>query len=49
MDRPAELRVGKRFALRKKIGNGSFGSIYLGINTDTQAEVAIKLVSGTLR
>jgi len=27
-----ELRVGKKFRLGKKIGSGSFGDIYLGVN-----------------
>jgi casein kinase 1 len=38
-----ELRVGGRYRLGRKIGNGSFGDIYLGVNVQTNEEVAIKL------
>jgi len=38
-----DLRVGRKFKLGKKIGSGSFGSIYHGVNGITQEEVAIKL------
>uniref|UniRef100_UPI00358E6A1D casein kinase I-like n=1 Tax=Myxine glutinosa TaxID=7769 RepID=UPI00358E6A1D len=38
-----ELRVGSKFRLGRKIGSGSFGDIYLGTNTATGEEVAIKL------
>ena len=34
----------KHYKLKKKIGEGSFGRIYIGINTDTKEEYAIKLV-----
>lgn len=40
-----ELRVGKKYRLGRKIGSGSFGDIYLGINMTTGEEVAIKLES----
>jgi casein kinase 1 len=40
-----ELRVGGKFRLGKKIGSGSFGDIYLGVNASTGDEVAIKLES----
>lgn len=40
-----ELRVGKKFRLGKKIGSGSFGDIYLGVNVSTGEEVAMKLES----
>jgi hypothetical protein len=41
-----EIRVGKHFILgSKKLGKGSFGSIYLGTHADTREEVAIKLVT----
>ncbi|KAG6466723.1 hypothetical protein ZIOFF_075452 [Zingiber officinale] len=39
-----EPRVGNKFRLGRKIGSGSFGEIYLGINAQTNEEVAIKLV-----
>jgi casein kinase 1 len=39
----AELKVGGKYILGGKIGNGSFGEIYLGTNSGTQEEVAIKL------
>ncbi|CAJ0610219.1 unnamed protein product [Cylicocyclus nassatus] len=38
-----ELRVGGRFRLGRKIGSGSFGDIYLGLNVQTNEEVAVKL------
>ncbi|KAL1533411.1 Casein kinase 1-like protein 2 [Salvia divinorum] len=38
-----EQRVGNRFRLGRKIGNGSFGEIYLGTNIQTNEDVAIKL------
>lgn len=38
-----ELRVGKKYRLGKKIGSGSFGDIYFGVNVSTGEEVAIKL------
>ncbi|GAA0173599.1 non-receptor serine/threonine protein kinase [Lithospermum erythrorhizon] len=38
-----EPRVGNKFRLGRKIGAGSFGEIYLGINIQSDEEVAIKL------
>jgi serine/threonine protein kinase len=38
-----DIRVGGRYRLGKKIGSGSFGEIDLGINVQTNEEVAIKL------
>ncbi|XP_017495042.1 PREDICTED: casein kinase I-like, partial [Rhagoletis zephyria] len=35
--------VGKKFRLVRKIGSGSFGQIFQGIDMDTREEVAIKL------
>ena len=35
----------KHYKLKKKIGEGSFGKIYIGVHTDTKEEYAIKLVS----
>jgi len=40
-----DLRVGGRWRLGRKIGSGSFGDIYLGVNVATNEEVAIKLES----
>lgn len=40
-----ELRVGKRYRLGRKIGAGSFGDIYGGVDIHTGEEVAIKLES----
>jgi serine/threonine protein kinase len=34
----------KNYKIKKKIGEGSFGRIYIGVNTDTKEEYAIKLV-----
>mmetsp|Transcript_28790 Transcript_28790/g.40455 ORF Transcript_28790/g.40455 Transcript_28790/m.40455 type:complete len:390 (+) Transcript_28790:27-1196(+) len=41
----ADLRVGARFRLGRKVGSGSFGDIYLGENVTTGEEVAVKLES----
>jgi casein kinase 1 len=38
-----EPRVGNKFRLGRKIGSGSFGEIYLGVNIQTNEEVAVKL------
>jgi casein kinase 1 len=40
-----EPRVGNKYRLGRKIGSGSFGEIYLGVNVQTNEEVAIKLES----
>ncbi|EGR31609.1 hypothetical protein IMG5_105910 [Ichthyophthirius multifiliis] len=40
-----EIKVGGKFRIGKKIGGGSFGEIYQGINTQTNEEIAIKLES----
>lgn len=45
----AQLIVGKRYQLGRKIGSGSFGDIYLGTNIQTNEEVAIKLESAKTR
>jgi len=37
-----EVRVCGRYKLGAKIGNGTFGSIYLARNVQTNTEVAIK-------
>ncbi|EPS74319.1 hypothetical protein M569_00434 [Genlisea aurea] len=37
--------VGGKFKLRRKIGAGSFGELYLGLNVQTGEEVAVKLES----
>lgn len=38
-----ELRVARKFRVGPKIGSGSFGEIYGGLNVHTHEEVAIKL------
>ena len=43
MDPLRDIVVGGRYRLIKKIGNGSFGVIYLGQNTMTGEEIAVKL------
>ena len=38
-----ELRVGGKYKLTKRLGEGAFGKIYAGVNIKTNEEVAIKL------
>ncbi|KAI7992638.1 Casein kinase 1-like protein 11 [Camellia lanceoleosa] len=40
-----EHAIGGKFKLGRKIGSGSFGELYLGVNVQTGEEVAIKLES----
>ena len=37
------LLVNNKYKLTRKLGNGSFGSIFHGINIETNEEVAIKM------
>ena len=41
----AEIRIGNKYRLGKKIGSGSFGDIYFGTNVTNGEQVAIKLES----
>ena len=41
MDGP--LTVGQTYELRKKLGSGAFGEIYLAFNTKDKKEYAVKL------
>ncbi|KAJ8025709.1 Casein kinase I isoform alpha [Holothuria leucospilota] len=41
----SEFIVGGKYRLVRKIGSGSFGDIYLGINQQNGEEVAVKLES----
>ena len=43
------ITVGNSFRIEKKIGNGSFGEIYLGTSLQTKEHVAIKIESVTSR
>lgn len=50
VEKPAlELRVGNRYKVMHKVGGGSFGDIFLGQDTETGGQVAIKLESATAR
>ena len=40
-----ELRVGGKYSLIEKIGEGSFGAVYRAKTVGTGEEVAVKLVS----
>lgn len=40
-----EVRVGNRFRLQQKIGSGSFGDVYVGLDLATHEQVGIKLES----
>lgn len=44
-----DLRVGQKFRVGKKLGQGSFGEIYLGTNVASGDSVAIKLESAKAR
>jgi hypothetical protein len=37
-----EIRIANRFKMGKKIGSGSFGEIFIGIDIQTGKEVAVK-------
>jgi len=45
----ADLRIGNKYRLGRKVGSGSFGDIYLGINIISGEEVAVKLESTRAR
>lgn len=45
MSYATDLRVGGKWRLGRRIGAGSFGDIYIGINIHTNEEVAVKLES----
>lgn len=38
-----EIRVGGKYKVCKKLGSGSYGDIFQGINIKTNEEVGIKL------
>jgi serine/threonine protein kinase len=39
-----ELKVGGKFRLTKRLGQGAFGAIYSAVNIKTNEVVAVKLV-----
>jgi casein kinase 1 alpha len=45
----SEFIVGGKYRLVRKIGSGSFGDIYLGINMTNGEEVGVKLESTKAR
>lgn len=44
-----EIRVGGKYRLGRKVGCGSFGEIYMGVNVQTNEEVAVKLESSSTK
>jgi casein kinase 1 len=44
-----QARVGEKYVLERKIGNGAFGDIYLATNIQTNEKVAVKLESKKAR
>ena len=38
-----DLRVGGKYNITKRLGQGSFGDLYAGVNVKTGEEIAIKL------
>ncbi len=42
-------RVGKKFDIIRQIGSGSFGEIFLGVNSLTGEEVAVKVEDATAK
>lgn len=43
MDPSVDIRVAKKYKLLRRLGYGSFGEIYEGVDLETQEEVAIKI------
>lgn len=39
-----EVKVAGKYAIRRKIGGGSFGEVYVGYDLETNEQVAVKLV-----
>mmetsp|Transcript_11015 Transcript_11015/g.21588 ORF Transcript_11015/g.21588 Transcript_11015/m.21588 type:complete len:364 (-) Transcript_11015:34-1125(-) len=44
-----EIRVGGKYRLGRKVGSGSFGEIYMGVNVQTNEEVAVKLENSSTK
>ena len=42
-ERNSTLTIAGKYRVGSKIGNGSFGDIFIGVNAQTNEEVAIKL------
>ena len=42
-EKKEEEKENRKYQLRRKLGNGSFGVVYLGVESTTGLEVAIKV------
>ena len=45
----ADLRVGGKYKILEKLGQGAFGDLYYGVNVKTGEEVGIKMELLTAR
>jgi len=41
----SEIKVSNKYKILHKIGSGSFGDVHLGVDMETNKEVALKFVT----